>query len=180
MEPTWGGEGRRLEALPAVAVRSIRPDDDVALRAFHSRLSDDTIRNRFFGAHPTLGAAEARRFTDLDPGTAAALVATTGVDIVGVGRYVRVGTAPVAEVAFVIEDGFQGHGLGTELLTLISRIAWGDGIRRFVADTFAVNRAMLDVFFNTPQAVTVASTRRDGSVTHLVMTLTPPPGITHA
>jgi hypothetical protein len=58
-------------------------------------------------------------------------------------------------------------------LTLLARIAWDDGIRRFVADTLATNRPMLDVFLYSPQAVTVMSTRRDGSVVHLVMGVVP-------
>jgi hypothetical protein len=52
-------------------------------------------------------------------------------------------------------------------------IAWDDGIHRFVADTFSDNQAMLGVFMNTPQAVTVLRTRWDGSVVHLVMGVVP-------
>ena len=162
--------------VPGLVVRAIRPDDAVALQAFHHRLSADTIRNRFFGAHPHLPDEEARRFTSLGAGQQA-LVATFGGEIVGVGRYIRLGSGAAAEVAFVVQDGYQGHGIGTELFTLLARIAWDDGIRRFVADTFADNRAMLDVFMRTPGAATVAKTRRDGSVIHLTMAVSPPAGV---
>jgi GNAT superfamily N-acetyltransferase len=101
-----------------------------------------------------------------------ALVATIGEDIVGVGRSIRLGGGDAAEVAFVIQDGFQGRGLGTALLTRLAGIARVDGIHRFVADTFATNRPMLDVFMHTP-AVAVTGTRRDGSVVHLVMDVRP-------
>ena len=77
-------------------------------------------------------------------------------------------------MAFVVEDGYQGHGIGTELFTLLARVGWDDGVRRFVADTFADNRAMLDVFLQTPGAVTVTKTRHDGNVIHLTMAVTPP------
>ncbi len=164
----------RRPDVPAHVVRSIRSDDAPRLQRFHLRLSADTIRRRFFGAHPTLGDVEARRFTDLDPATDAALVAIAGDRIVGVGRYVRIGTGGCAEVAFVVDDEFQGHGIGTELLTLLSRIARDDGIRRFVADTFADNGAMIDVFTHTPGAVTVEGITRDGSVIHLSMRVAHP------
>jgi RimJ/RimL family protein N-acetyltransferase len=159
--------------MPGLVVRSIRSDDAAALQAFHERLSADTVRKRFFGIHPHLPDDEARRFTDLGPGQQA-LVATFDSGIVGVGRYIRLGSGAAAEVAFVVRDGYQGHGIGTELLTLLARIGWDDGIRRFVADTYADNRAMLDVFMRTPGAVTVTNTRRDGNVIHLTMAVTPP------
>jgi RimJ/RimL family protein N-acetyltransferase len=159
--------------MPGLVVRSIRSDDAAALQGFHERLSADTVRNRFFGVHPHLPDDEARRFTDLGPGQQA-LVATFDHRIVGVGRYIRLGSGAAAEVAFVVQDGYQGHGIGTELFTLLARIGWDDGIRRFVADTYADNRAMLDVFMRTPGAVTVMTTRRDGNVIHLTMAVTPP------
>jgi GNAT superfamily N-acetyltransferase len=153
-------------------IRSIRPSDAAGLRGFHARLSDDTIRNRFFGPHAILPAAEVRRFTSVSPEREVALVATIGEDIVGVGRFIRLGGGDAAEVAFVIQDGYQGRGLGTALLTRLAGIARADGIHRFVADTFVTNRPMLDVFMHTP-AVAVTDTRRDGSVVHLVMVVQP-------
>jgi GNAT superfamily N-acetyltransferase len=159
--------------VPGVVIRSIRPSDAAGLRGFHARLSDDTIRNRFFGPHAVLPEAEVRRFTSLAPENEVALVATVGEDIVGVGRTIRLGGGDAAEVAFVIQDGYQGHGLGTALLTRLAGIARADGIHRFVADTFATNRPMLDVFMHTPAAVAVTGTRRDGSVVHLVMDVQP-------
>ncbi len=64
-----------MTPLNDVVVRSIRPEDAVALQAFHRRLSDDTVRNRFFGIHPELSEQEARRFTTLQAAAETALVA---------------------------------------------------------------------------------------------------------
>jgi GNAT superfamily N-acetyltransferase len=158
----------------AVVMRSIRADDASALRAFHRRLSADTVRNRFFGLHPELSAQEARRFTSLTAGVETALVAMVADRIVAVGRSVRLSCGDAAEVAFVVEDEYEHHGIGTTLLRLLARLGWADGVRRFVADTFVSNRSMLNVFMHTPGAVTVLTTRRDGSVVHIVMRITPP------
>jgi GNAT superfamily N-acetyltransferase len=168
-------EGRQAR-MPGLVVRSIRPGDATALQAFHNRLSADTVCNRFFGVHPHLPDAEARRFTDLGPGQQA-LVATHDDQIIGVGRFIRLGSGDGAEVAFVVQDGYQGHGICTELFTLLARIGWDDGVRHFIADTYADNRAMLDVFMHTPGAVTVTKTRRDGRVIHLTMAVTPPSAV---
>jgi GNAT superfamily N-acetyltransferase len=159
-----------------VAYRSIRPDDATELQAFHRRLSDDTVRNRFFGVHRELSAKEAQRFTSLPAGETA-VVGTVNDGIIAVGRSIHLGGGDRAEVAFVVEDDYQHRGIGTTLLVLLARFAWTDGVRHFVADTFTSNRSMLDVFMHSPRAVTVLSTRRDGSVAHLVMRVTEPPGL---
>lgn len=163
MMPTLGAE-------PA-AIRPIRPDDMRRLQAFHARLGGDTVRNRYFSAHPVLTDAEARRLTSPSPESGAALVATVGDTLVGVGRYIRLSDPSAAEVAFVVDDAHQGHGIGTTLLTTLARVGWSAGVRHFVADTLTTNRAMLDVFFHTPSSVSVQSTSRSGAVVHLVMSL---------
>jgi GNAT superfamily N-acetyltransferase len=167
------GTADRPAGVPGLVVRSIRSDDAAALQAFHNRLSADTVRSRFFGVHPHLPDAEARRFTDLDPGRQA-LVATYDHRIIGVGRFIRLASGDAAEVAFVVQDAYHGHGIGTELFTMLARIGWDDGVRRFVADTYADNGAMLDVFMHTPGAVTVTKLCRAGSVIQLTMAVTPP------
>jgi GNAT superfamily N-acetyltransferase len=169
---TTPGRSGAVPPVPGVVIRPIRPDDATRLRAFHARLSDDTIRNRFFGFHRFLPDAEVDRFTSPVRGNEVALVATFEEEIVAVGRYIRL-SGDNAEVAFVVQDAYQGHGIGSRLLTLLAQIAWDDGIHRFVADTFAANLAMLGVFKHTPGAVTVESLRRDGSVVHLVMGVVP-------
>jgi RimJ/RimL family protein N-acetyltransferase len=171
------GGHRTVIGAPAVVFRSIRSADAADLQAFHRRLSDDTVRNRFFGAHRELSDQEAHRFTSLTAGEETAVVGTLNGRIIAVARSVRLGGGDTAEVAFVVEDGYQHRGIGTTLLALLARFGWTDGVRRFVADTFASNRSMLDVFMHSPCAVTVVSTRRDASVIHLVMVLSEPPGL---
>src|SRR5262249_43946832 len=51
-----------------------------------------------------------------------------------------------AEVAFVVADEYQHHGIGSLLLDELARAALQRGIDTFRADTLAENRAMLDVF----------------------------------
>lgn len=51
-----------------------------------------------------------------------------------------------AEVAFLVEDGQQGRGLGSVLLEHIAAAARERGIRRFVADILPNNRRMINVF----------------------------------
>lgn len=129
--------------------RPIQQNDVERLRAFHQRLSRDAIIFRFFHYVPELSEGDARHFTHLDYENRMALVATEGSGpderIVGVVRYERVG-ADTAEVAFVVEDRWQGRGISTALLHRLARYARRHGITQFVAITMGSNIAMLDVF----------------------------------
>src|SRR6516225_534868 len=74
-----------------VQMRAIRADDTERLRAFHARLSPDTIYLRFFSVVPVLMPHMAERLTHVDYENRMALVATTGAgddeQIVAVVRY---------------------------------------------------------------------------------------------
>lgn len=127
-------------------LRPIRPDDADRLRAFHSRLSEQTVYNRFFAYRPTLSDDDVARFTQVDHDDRAALVATLHGEIIGVVRYDRLPGTHDGEVAFVVEDAHQGRGLGPVLLEHLAAAARERGIERFTADTLPTNRAMLGVF----------------------------------
>lgn len=141
----------RLHLLDGGVLRArpIQQDDVERLRAFHRRLSSDAIMYRFFRYMPELSELDAMHFTHLDLEDRMALVAVEGEGaeerIVGVVRYERM-THDTAEVAFVIEDRWQGHGIATALLHRLARYARHRGITRFVAVTMGSNLAMLEVF----------------------------------
>jgi RimJ/RimL family protein N-acetyltransferase len=128
------------------------------LADFHSRLGPETVYLRFFNAHPRLSSHELYRFTHVDGRDRFALVAIDEDDrIIAVGRYDRAPGADDAEVAFVVADPYQGHGLGTELLRRLVPVARSNGIRRLVADTMVGNQKMLGVFRQSglPELVTL-------------------------
>ncbi len=131
-----------------IQMRPIRPDDTERLRAFHASLSPDTIILRFFHLMPELPAKMAEHFTHVDYVRRMALVAsqtTGGVErFLGVVRYDTIGPA-TAEVAFVVEDHWQGHGIATALLLRLAQYAREQGFTTLVAITMGTNRRMLDV-----------------------------------
>jgi GNAT superfamily N-acetyltransferase len=135
-------------------VRPIRPDDGPRLVAFHEHLSTRSVYLRFFTLHPTLSPAEVHRFTTVDYVDRLALVALMQDQLIGVARYDRVPGATEAEVAFVVADEYQHHGVGSVLLDDLAEAARRRGVLTFCADTLAENRAMLDVFRHTGFPVT--------------------------
>lgn len=140
----------------AIEVRPIRPDDAARLVEFHSRLSPTSVYLRFFGAHPKLSPKEVERFTCVDYRDRLALVVEVGGQLTAVGRYDRLEGAE-AEVAFVVADDYQHHGIGTLLLERLAEAARQRGITGFFAQTLAENRTMLDVFFHSGYLVTTGS-----------------------
>ncbi len=127
-------------------VRPIRPDDADGLVAFHHRLSPRSVYLRFFTFHPTLSPAEVERFTCVDYVNRLALVAEIDGTIIAIGRFDRKPGDTEAEVAFVVADEYQHHGIGSLLLDELVKAAWDRGIQAFRSETLAENRTMLDVF----------------------------------
>ena len=129
-----------------VHLRMARPDDRERLRAFHARLSKETVYFRYFSAKPTLSERWIDVFTRVDPPRHLVLFALEGDDVIAMASYDRCGDTDSAEVAFVVDDAHQGRGIGTLLLEHLASIARAHGIHGFVADTLLRNDAMLAVF----------------------------------
>jgi RimJ/RimL family protein N-acetyltransferase len=134
-------DGRR------VRVRPVHPDDEERLAEFYNGLSRQTIYHRFFSAQ--LPPAWFHFFANVDYLRRLALVAEDGEPghprLLGVAGYDPTDEDGTAEVAVVVEDGLQGQGLGTLLLTDLLQAAEARGIRRFRGDVLRDNGRMLDL-----------------------------------
>jgi GNAT superfamily N-acetyltransferase len=60
-------------------------------------------------------------------------------------------------VAFVLADSWQGHGLGTALLSRLAARARQVGITRFIAATLSDNAPILSVFRHAGLPITECS-----------------------
>jgi GNAT superfamily N-acetyltransferase len=127
-------------------VRPIRPDDADRLLEFHRGLSSRSTYLRFFMVHPVLSETEVARFTQVDYNNRLALVVMDADRMVAVGRYDRIPGTSEAEVAFVVDDSYQHHGLGTLLADDLADAARQRGVSVFVAQTLGENGPMLEVF----------------------------------
>jgi GNAT superfamily N-acetyltransferase len=141
-----------------IRLRPIRQDDWRKLQRFHDRLSAETIGLRFHGAKRHLSEPLSHRFTSVDGHVDAAVVATTGTRgrIVGVARYCTVQPG-IAEVAFVVEDAFQHHGIGHRLMKRLVAMARANGIDEFVAEVIPSNVPMLRLLHEAGPVSTTGS-----------------------
>jgi len=132
-----------------VWLRAIRPDDEPRLVDLYGRLSHHTAYQRFFTVMKRLPPDWAHFFANVDYHRRMAIVAEHEregrLDLVGVGRYEPSDEEATAEVAFVVQDGWQGRGLGAILLDDITRAGEARGIRRFRAYVLADNHRMLEL-----------------------------------
>jgi RimJ/RimL family protein N-acetyltransferase len=161
-----------------VLVRAIRPDDRERIIAAFHKLEPATIYTRFFSARKELSEADLSRIDASDFERAVVLVATLGSGddevIIGGGAYTvlpRPGEPRTAELSFTIAEDYQGQGLSTLFMALLTGIARERGVQRFAADVLAGNEPMLKVF----QRSGLPLTRHvEDDVVHLEMSLAGP------
>jgi acyl-CoA synthetase (NDP forming)/RimJ/RimL family protein N-acetyltransferase len=149
-------------------VRPIRPEDADAIVALHSRFSDRTRYLRYFSPYPRIPQKDLQRFVNVDHHDREALVVQYGDQLIAVGRYDRIG-ADDAEVAFVVEDAYQGRGVGSVLLEHLAAAAEAEGINHFTAEVLPENGPMQRVFADA--GYQLERSYRDG-VMHFSLDLT--------
>ncbi|MEX1280453.1 MAG: GNAT family N-acetyltransferase [Acidimicrobiia bacterium] len=143
----------------AIWVRPIAPEDkQVLVDALH-QLSEVSNYFRFHRIVRELTDDELAYLTELDHVDHEAWGALLEVDgerrPAGIARYVRLADPDEAEAAVTVLDDYQGLGIGSFLLEVLARSAMRNGIRRFVGNVLAENRAMIEVFGRMGATVTV-------------------------
>ncbi|MEJ2265930.1 MAG: GNAT family N-acetyltransferase [Anaerolineales bacterium] len=140
----------------SVKIRPIQVDDILAIDAMHDRLSKQSLYYRYFVPRkPSLDAL--REQIKLSQYRGAALAATLDSapnEIIGMAYYLFTpNDASVAEPAFLVEDRFQGLGLGRALFKYLIREALSQALHGFQLFVLPENRRMLQllnqVTFNT-------------------------------
>jgi acetyltransferase len=145
--------GVALKDGSSLHLRPILMSDEERLLALFSRMSKQTIYLRFHHVLTHMSREEARRFCTVDYEDTFALVGTLGEGseerIIAVGRYARQPGASRAQIAFEVEDKYQGLGIGTHLLDQLAYIARDKGINTFEAEVLAENKDMMNVLINS-------------------------------
>ncbi|MFL6098135.1 MAG: GNAT family N-acetyltransferase [Blastococcus sp.] len=118
----------------AVATRPVQPDDAARFGRLWPRLSPDTVYRRFHSPLHDLPPETVRRLVTVDHDRREAVAAVVGGEVVGVARYDRSpGDPATAEFAILVEDAWQGMGLGRQLLLELVELAAVRGVRTLTA-----------------------------------------------
>jgi RimJ/RimL family protein N-acetyltransferase len=137
-----------IVALPdgaCVFIRSATPTDGERLQRMFYRLSPTTIYRWCFlpAARQAHWAQTLANVANLDYHNHYAIVASVQNEIVGIARYDRSGASQEAEFGIVIEDAWQGRGLGKRLLSALMSEARHQQIATFTARILGENRPAL-------------------------------------
>ncbi len=155
-----------------VELRAILPADAERLLRLFPRLSSQTLYRRFFTPVPRARRAVIERLVRVDYRDRLAIVALVDDEVVGVARYDRDPSAPAeAEAAVVVEDAWQGRGLGTSLLRRLAAAAGQRGVRVLTAEVMAENRPMMGLLRTIAEDLEI---RHEGGSNVLRMTLPEP------
>ena len=124
------------------------------MRKLFYRFSDTAVYYRYFSPIKTMPHQKMQEYVNVDYQRTMSLVGTvdqSGTEkIIAEGRYVRHHDRPFADVAFVVDENYQGLGIASFLFEMLIRVAREQGIVGFTADVIADNKAMLKVFEKAP------------------------------
>lgn len=143
-KPETGAEAtldRREEG--AVLVRPVSSEDEAGLRAMLLRLSRESIYLRFHAPYPRAPEWAVASFADANRPDGESLVVVANDEVVGHAMYVRFDGGREAEFAVVVEDRWQGSGVGKRLLRALAARARDRGVETFTGSVLGENRRML-------------------------------------
>ncbi len=130
-------------------IRPIRAEDEPLMVNFHHTLSDRTVYLRYFATLSLSSRIAHERLLRIcfgDYEREMVLVAEQRKDgkprIVGVGRLNKLRGRKEAEVAVLVSDELQGHGLGSELLRRVIEVARAEKLTRVRSEMLHDNIAM--------------------------------------
>ncbi|MBA2578656.1 MAG: GNAT family N-acetyltransferase [Euzebyaceae bacterium] len=171
--PAEFDEVAALDDGASVTVRAITPDDAPRLHRLYYRLSPQSLYRRFFTPVTRPDRDVIASLVHVDYADRLALVALSGDEVVGIARYERLPPGGNAEVAVIVEDAWQGRGVGTLLLERLAAAASARGIRSFVAAVQSGNRPMMGLLRAVGEPL---ETSLDGTEYRVRVALGPPTG----
>lgn len=115
--------------------------DAPGVKELHERCSAESLHLRYLGPYPRIGDRVIGFFTNPAKGTS--LVTVQNDTVVAMTNVMNTETPGVVEAAFLVEDRWQGQGLGTALLKNAVSLATDKGAKELTACMFGTNRRMI-------------------------------------
>jgi GNAT superfamily N-acetyltransferase len=167
--------GAILRDGTAVTIRAANGDDGPKIRRAFSNLDPHTRYMRFFNFKKDLSKEELALITHADFERAVVLLATIGAGkdelVIGEASYFVIdpsATERGAELAFIVEEDFQGRRVANLLMKHLAEIAYSKGLGLLVAEVLSCNMRMLNVFRHCGLPVSI---RIEGNVFHVSLSL---------
>ncbi|MFW6314291.1 MAG: GNAT family N-acetyltransferase, partial [Desulfohalobiaceae bacterium] len=133
-----------------VRFRPIKPSDEEEMRRLFYRFSDKAVYSRYFTPVKAMPHDRMQGYVNVDFAQVLSIVGLVGPPgrgkIIAEARYVRHKDQPWADVAFLVDEQYQGLGIASYMLRLLIKIGKQRCLQGFTADVLYSNRAMLQVF----------------------------------
>ncbi|BBB32616.1 conserved hypothetical protein [Thermotomaculum hydrothermale] len=136
-----------------ILIRAAKREDIPLVSEFMKRLSKESLRMRFMAA---VNEVPQNIIEDLctgdfvESGCLLAIInEETEPKVIGLGNFISMGDSRSAEVAFLVQDEYQGRGISTIILERLAGICAANGYIELVAEVLPDNQQMLNVFKNS-------------------------------
>ncbi|HNU92535.1 MAG TPA: GNAT family N-acetyltransferase [Spirochaetota bacterium] len=131
-------------------IRPILPSDEDMMRRLFYEFSDESKYLRYFARLSIMPHQEMQKYVNIDYDTAFSIVGLLQKDrterIIAEARYAYYDLIDAYEMAFIVDEEFQGRGIATFMLNFLIKIAKERGIKRLAATVLPQNDKMLRVF----------------------------------
>jgi GNAT superfamily N-acetyltransferase len=138
----------------SVIIRPAELDDVEPILEMHERLSSDTLYNRYH-ANRLPSQSEIEHIVQLNGQNGRSFVAAIPgkrPKIVGLALYI-ITEQGTAETAFLVEDLYQGQGIGRRLMQALSQAATKEDICILNARVLRSNRPMMHLLYTSGQLI---------------------------
>ena len=133
-----------------IKIRPIKPSDEDMMRHLFYNFSDESKYFRYFASKPVMPHKEMQKYVSIDYEDFMSVVALVekgrNERIIAEARYAYDKRSDAYEIAFIVDEEFQGKGVATFMLNYLIKIARDRGIKWFIAYVLPRNEAMLKVF----------------------------------
>lgn len=133
-----------------VRFRPIKPSDEEGMRKLFYSLSDQAVYYRYFTPIKAMPHQRMQEYVNIDFDRVMSVVGLVGPPgegrIIAEARYVKYEQSNWADLAFWVQEEYQGKGVASAMFRLLMRVAKDRCIQGFTADVLPENKGMLRVF----------------------------------
>lgn len=131
-------------------IRPIKPSDEDMMRRHFYTFSDESKYLRYFSNIRTMPHADMQKYVNIDYKKTMSIVALlqegNSERIIAEGRYAEYPQGNTYELAFLVDEAFQGKGIGSFLVDYLIKIARERGLPKLSASVLVKNHKMFTVF----------------------------------
>jgi len=133
-----------------IRFRAIKPSDEEQMRRLFYRFSTEAVYYRYFTRIKSMPHSKMQMYVNIDYSQTLSVVGLIGApgkgQVIAEARYVKHNDKPFGDIAFVVDEEYQGQGIASYMYHLLARLAKERGLHGFTANVLASNTSMMKVF----------------------------------